>query len=84
MKQTCPDCKIVIEIDEQEYPANSQYERVCPICGATLTFDIPSAKPEIVVKEVTRDVNEGQNTRIARLEEELRELKKCYLIESSE
>jgi len=78
MKQTYPDCKTVIEIDEQKYPTDSQCERMCPLCGATLTFDIPSAKPEIVVKEVTRDVNEGQNTRIARLEEELRELKKCY------
>lgn len=78
MKQTCPDCKTIVEIDEREYPANSQCEKVCPLCGSTLTFDIPAAKPEVVVNEVARNVDEEQNKKIARLEEELRELKKKH------
>lgn len=76
MKQSCPECHTIVEIDEQEYSENSQCERECPLCGTIITFDIPAKNTEIKVPDIPNEIYEVQNTKIAILEEELRELKR--------
>ena len=79
MKQTCSDCKTIIEIDENEYPEGSRLEKECPVCGATVVFQIPKREPKVIIKEVPQEFNlakvEAQNARIAELEAEMRRMR---------
>ena len=58
MKQTCPDCKTIVEIDEKEYEPGKSVVIECPVCGTNVEFRIPEQKPdvkvekEVVIKEV--------------------------------
>lgn len=41
MKQSCPYCKTIIEINEKEYPSGSTVVKRCTLCGGNVTFTIP-------------------------------------------
>lgn len=44
MKQSCPKCKTLIEINEKEYAAGSTVVKVCPLCDGEVTFNIPKSE----------------------------------------
>lgn len=46
MKQSCPKCKTIIEINEKEYEPGSIVEKQCPLCDNKVSFAIPSRKEE--------------------------------------
>lgn len=43
MKQTCPRCKTIVEINEREYEPGSKVKRQCPLCDEILEFSIPAS-----------------------------------------
>ncbi|MBO4587524.1 MAG: hypothetical protein J5711_01305 [Bacteroidales bacterium] len=53
MKQSCPDCKTIIEIDEKEFTPGEKIVRECPLCGNSVEFIIPDEKNEVKVVETT-------------------------------
>lgn len=79
MKQTCPECKSIIEIDEKKYQSEENVVINCPLCGTTVIFSIPKLevpKPEIVEKIVEKKVESAENQkRIDELEQEIRKIK---------
>ena len=48
MKQTCPECKSIIEIDESKYPEGEKVTKVCPLCETEVIFSIPVTEKEEV------------------------------------
>lgn len=75
MKQSCPKCHTIVEINEKEYRPGEKVNRQCPLCDNILTFDIPKEeKKEVVVKEVE---SEEAKKRIAELEKKVAELEKA-------
>lgn len=44
MKQSCPKCKTLIEINEKEYFPGSTVVKPCPLCDGKVTFNIPDKK----------------------------------------
>ena len=58
MKQTCPECNTVIELDEKKYSPGEVVKRECPVCYAIVEFSIPvpekpkEEKPKVIIKEV--------------------------------
>ena len=72
MKQTCPECKSIIEIDEKKYMPGEKVEICCPLCETTVIFSIPSpeiAQPKTTEKIVVREVQSAEEKkRIADLE----------------
>ncbi|MBO4587523.1 MAG: SHOCT domain-containing protein [Bacteroidales bacterium] len=53
MKQTCPDCKTIIEIDEKEFTPGEKIVRECPLCGNAVEFIVPKEKQRVLVSETT-------------------------------
>lgn len=77
MKQSCPDCKTIVEIDENEFEPGNIVVRECPLCGSMLKFKIPP-KPKVVLRTervyVENPESARQEKRIKDLEQELRDL----------
>lgn len=48
MKQTCPECKSIIEIDESKYPEGEKVTKICPLCETEVIFSIPVTEKEEV------------------------------------
>lgn len=48
MKQTCPECKSIIEIDESKYSGGEKVTKVCPLCETEVIFAIPEVEKEEV------------------------------------
>lgn len=75
IKQSCPDCKTIIEIDENEFGNSDAIMRQCPLCGSMVEFVIPKAEKKqvgedkIVVKEVE---SEASKRKLEELEEKLK------------
>ncbi|MBO4587521.1 MAG: hypothetical protein J5711_01290 [Bacteroidales bacterium] len=78
MKQSCPDCKTIVEIDESEFDPGNIVVRECPLCGSMLKFKIPP-RPKVVVRTekvyVENPESARQEERIKDLEQELRDLR---------
>ncbi len=78
MKQTCPECKSIIEIDEKKYKPGEKVEIKCQLCETTVIFSIPSsepAQPKIVEKVVVKEVESAESKEaIARLQAKVEEL----------
>lgn len=79
MKQTCQECKSIIEIDEKKYKPGESITINCPLCGTAVIFSIPELeipKPEIVERIVVKEVENPENLRrINELEQEIRGIK---------
>lgn len=79
MKQTCQECKSIIEIDEKKYTPGENVLINCPLCGTAVIFTIPELeipKPEIVEKIVVKEVENLEHLRrINELEQEIRGIK---------
>nr|MCR4828399.1 hypothetical protein [Bacteroidales bacterium] len=46
MKQSCPKCKTLIEINEKEYQPGSVVEKQCPLCDEKVKYAIPLYETE--------------------------------------
>lgn len=79
MKQTCPECKSIIEIDEKKYNPGENVTINCPLCEAPIIFSIPEQKvpqPEIKEKIVIKEVENPESLkRLQELEQEIRQMK---------
>lgn len=88
MKQTCPECKSVIEIDEKKYQPGESITIHCPLCETTVIFSIPNLepiKPEIIEKVVVKEVDNPENLRrINELEQEIHAIKRNYAMKYKE
>ncbi|MCR4828515.1 MAG: SUMF1/EgtB/PvdO family nonheme iron enzyme [Bacteroidales bacterium] len=42
MKQSCPKCKTIIEINEKDYYPGSVVDKQCPLCDTKVSFAIPA------------------------------------------
>ncbi|MCR4828036.1 MAG: hypothetical protein K5864_01080 [Bacteroidales bacterium] len=45
MKQSCPKCKTIIEINEKEYEPGSIVKKLCPLCSSSVSFTIGGNDP---------------------------------------
>lgn len=67
MKQTCPECNTVIELDEKKYSPGEVIKRECPVCCTQVEFAIPipekpkEEKPKVIVKEVKVEVESKES-----------------------
>lgn len=83
MKQTCPECKSIIEIDESKYKPGEIVKKNCPLCDTEVSFSIPLSdmkdkekiqELESVIQDLLKDKNErlkkekAIKERLARLE----------------
>lgn len=86
MKQTCPECKSIIEIDEKKYKPGEKVEIKCPLCETVVIFSIlepETPKPETVEKVVVKEVESAESKKkIADLEAKVEKLAKTK-VESS-
>lgn len=83
MKQTCPECKSIIEIDEKKYKPGEKVEINCPLCETTVIFSIPEleiSKPETVEKIVVKEVESAEDKKkIADLEAKVERLSQAKI-----
>ncbi|MCR5435027.1 MAG: hypothetical protein K6F20_11610 [Bacteroidaceae bacterium] len=85
MKQSCPKCKTLIEINEKEYYPGSTVVKPCPLCDGEVTFNIPDNKTtdeaaitklseEVeTLKSQLKDINSQKEQEKAMLEAALKE-----------
>lgn len=80
MKQTCPECKSIIEIDEKKYKPGEKMEINCPLCETTVIFSIPepeTPQPETIEKVIVKEVESAESRKkIADLEAKVEKLAK--------
>ncbi|MBQ0016400.1 MAG: tripartite tricarboxylate transporter TctB family protein [Bacteroidales bacterium] len=69
MKQSCPNCKTIVEINEKEYQPSEVVTRDCPLCDTPLVFNIPE-KASV----------ESEDEEIEELKRQLRQKKKDALL----
>lgn len=76
MKQSCPYCKTIIEINEHDYTPGSTVVKQCSLCDQHVTFVIP--KNETVEKDEYDQLKQEEDllkNKIALLEQELEDEK---------
>lgn len=64
MKQTCPGCKSIIELDETKYKPGEIVKKNCPLCDTEISFSIPepkAAEPQTVEKVVVKEVEDTKS-----------------------
>lgn len=87
MKQTCPECKSIIEIDEKKYKPGEKLEINCPLCETTVIFSIPRQEipqPETVEKIVVKEVASTEDKKkIADLEAKVERLSQAKVQSSA-
>ena len=80
MKQTCPGCKSIIEIDESKYKPGEIVKRNCPLCDTEVSFSIPVPelpRPETIEKIIVKEVEDEKNKKkIQELENTVEQLLK--------
>lgn len=80
MKQTCPTCKSIIEIDEKKYKPGEKVEIKCPLCETAVIFSIPiseTSKPKAIKEVVVKEVESAESKKkIADLEAKVNKLSK--------
>lgn len=77
MKQTCPDCGTILEVNEREHKPNEKVLVECPLCSAKVEFHIPQiqseikVKEKIVIKEVTSEASKRKEEELKKKVDEL-------------
>lgn len=80
MKQSCPSCGTVIEIDEREFKGGDIVVRNCPLCDCAVEFMIPSLEKKNVVigqkeeKERVIKRDQAAQKRIEELEKKIQDI----------